>query len=67
MIKLFVLFGFMCASLFLFSQNSYVIQYDKLSNKFTYKKNFYEELIRIKFNKVFEQESPLLKITSLMK
>ena len=36
-------------------------------NKFTYKKNFYEEVIRIKFNKVFEQESPLLKIKALMK
>jgi hypothetical protein len=42
MIKLFVFFGFMCASLFLFSQNSYVIQYDKLSNKFTYKKVVFE-------------------------
>ena len=36
-------------------------------NKFTYKKNFYEEVIRIKFNKVFESESPILKIQNLMK
>ena len=36
-------------------------------NKFTYKKNFYEEVIRIKFNKVFENESPISKIKNLMK
>jgi hypothetical protein len=36
-------------------------------NKFAYKKNFYEEVIRIKFNKVFEYESPINKIESLMK
>lgn len=36
-------------------------------NKFTCKKNFYEEVIRIKFNKVFEHESPILKIENLMK
>ena len=36
-------------------------------NKFTCKKNFYVEVIRIKFNKVFEHESPILKIENLMK
>jgi len=36
-------------------------------SKFTYKKNFYEEVIRIKFNKIFEHESPIAKIESLMK
>lgn len=36
-------------------------------NKFTYKKNYYEEVIRIKFNIVFEYESPILKIENLMK
>jgi hypothetical protein len=35
--------------------------------KFANKKNFYEEVIRIKFNKVFEYESPISKIESLMK
>ena len=35
-------------------------------NKFVYKKNFYEEVIRIKFNKVFEYESPINKIEKLM-
>jgi len=36
-------------------------------NKFGYKKNFYEEVIRIKFNKVFEYESPIIMIESLLK
>jgi hypothetical protein len=35
-------------------------------NKFAYKKNFYEEVIRIKFNKVFEYESPIIKIEKIM-
>jgi len=46
-----------------YNQNSYIF-IDK--NKFTYKKNFYEEVIRIKFNKVFEYESPIKKIEDLM-
>jgi len=36
-------------------------------HKFAYKKSFYEEVIRIKFNKVFEYESSIAKIESLMK
>ena len=48
----------------LYNTNSYVF-ID--INKFAYKKNFYEEVIRIKFNKVFEYESPITKIEYLMK
>ena len=42
MLKVFLFFGVLISSIDLFSQNSYVVQYDKPSDKFIYKKIVFE-------------------------
>ncbi|MFM7683965.1 MAG: hypothetical protein ACKO7P_14670, partial [Bacteroidota bacterium] len=42
MLKVFLIFVVLISSFDLFSQNSYVVQYDKPSDKFTYKKIVFE-------------------------